>query len=844
MLKPTYITVAVILSMLLVSTSADGDTNNGTCEDWCSESTCAYSNECGGCSSCASYSVPAPDQTAIDELNQQLSTYGGRVHATNKTDWLSECVEFFKRGGFYMGDLHVKYSTYHLKDKPSGLCNIKLFVDINKWTNEIASVFSETDLMNTKFEDIESKLPSIALPDYMSFPETAKDVSDIVQFANANSMKISIKNSGHSYTGGSSSKGALQINLRRFPKYSFTHVYECKEEGNYTPLGHHGPCKLALARGKTAVVRVGGGQGNDDMYRSVMDYNYNEPRSKRYNVVGGAEGMIGGGGGWMMGGGLGRGEERLYGSGADQVLELEMILPNGYHVKFGPTEWEKKEGYEYPKTIKVEGLCNRNIHHDEAKWDWVTCDEGKDRPYANVTFADLWFAVRGGGGGSWGVLLASHINLHELLPQYFIEGYSPDPSKDTLLQTCAKLENNPGCPQWVDMMNKMWIDFVIDLLWNEKNEIGVDKDLSRHCGHTGNPFENPIINKSSALKCHGYGIQEKFSKAWHASVDKSPYILPGYGNKELCEIKNRIVLQGGAYDQWHRIMLNSNTNGYYFPHSPVGHYQDGSGPEGVYEWSLTIPIMIPPSLMAAKNKLSWYLASNFMVGHTLPYAEQNDQMTPFAEVYHSGGIQTYIWPPTMLNLPANPCTLSEDVISSIEEETAYIMAEILSYIGYKDGDDFPGFVEYNHFFITSGGQLKSDPTKPCPFMLSRQQKKELCLSAQETVWGSKHFHRLKAIKEALDPDNIFDVHMGVGNDERPGPMTDYCAYNVEPTIPPLTRYDISEIHVPAILVEQCKATTTESPSSFPRTFPTPTSKSKKSKKVKVSPNPKKFYHYD
>ena len=62
-----------------------------------------------------------------------------------------------------------------------------------------------------------------------------------------------------------------------------------------------GACKLALARGKTAVTRVGGGQGNDDMYRSVINFNYAEPRKKHYHVLGGSEGMIGGGGGYMMG---------------------------------------------------------------------------------------------------------------------------------------------------------------------------------------------------------------------------------------------------------------------------------------------------------------------------------------------------------------------------------------------------------------------------------------------------------------------------------------------------------------------------------------------------------------
>ena len=43
--------------------------------------------------------------------------------------------------------------------------------------------------------------------------------------------------------------------------------------------------------------------------------------------------------------------------GVDQVLQVEMVLPNGYHVKFGPTEWEdaSAEGFAYPRTKVVSG---------------------------------------------------------------------------------------------------------------------------------------------------------------------------------------------------------------------------------------------------------------------------------------------------------------------------------------------------------------------------------------------------------------------------------------------------------------------------------------------------------
>lgn len=747
-------------------------------------------------------------QAGLDDLNLQLSTFAGRVHATNNTDWMRECAEYFKRGGFGTNALKVKYSTYHLKNKPSGLCTFQLWVEFNAWNDELQDVLSETNLLTTNYEEIEDKLPPIALPGFMSFPESAKDVSEIVKFAQANSLKVSIKNSGHSYTAGTSSKGSLQMNLRKFPQYSFTDIYECDEDRDYTPLsGPDSSCKLALARGKTAVARVGGGQGNDDMYRSVMDFNYAEPRTKRYNVVGGAEGMVGGGGGFMMGGGLGRGEERLYGSGADQVLELEMILPDGQHVKFGPTEWEEKDGFEYPQTTVVEGKCNANIHHDESKWEWVECEEGT--PAANVSFKDLWFSVRGGGGGTWGVVLSAVHNLHELLPQYVVGVDLVDPSDDVLLKTCAKLEGDSECPRYKAMMSNMWVDFIIDLLWNEENEIGVDKELSVRCGFTGNAFLNPIVSSSGgALKCHGHGIQEKFNQAWQTSVSKSRFILDGYGEEELCEIKSRIFLEGGAYDRWHRSQMEANIYDPGASYSPMGHYFDSSGPEGTSRaYDATWPgALLPASLLATKSIAVFALLTITGGGHTIPFSSQNDGMTPMSEVYHSGGIQTYLWPFLTAGAidPENPCVFSKEIITAMEEEIGVQQEWVLEHLGYEAGGDFPGYSEYNHIYLNYAGVLKSDPTKPCPLMSTSEEKKELCLSAQETVWGSANFRRLTAIKNGIDPNNTFDVHFGVGNDERPGPITDYCASKgTDPTVPPLTGPDMSAMRA-GETPEECK----------------------------------------
>lgn len=97
----------------------------------------------------------------------------------------------------------------------------------------------------------------------------------------------------------------------------------------------------------------------------------------------------------------------MFGHGVDQVLQIEMVLPSSHHVKFGPTKWESVEGLQVPKTLSVSGLCRTNLEEtDESKWVWEDCPEA-------IPFDDLWFAVRGGGGGTYGIILSMYLQLHD-----------------------------------------------------------------------------------------------------------------------------------------------------------------------------------------------------------------------------------------------------------------------------------------------------------------------------------------------------------------------------------------------------------------------------------------------
>ena len=145
----------------------------------------------------------------------------------------------------------------------------------------------------------------------------------------------------------------------------------------------------------------------DKLYRAVSNANKAQEGGYKYHVVGGGAGTVSPMGWTWLGGLGGTTGSRRYGLGVDQVVQIEMVLPNGYHVKFGPTEWEdaSADGFIVPKTIDVSGVCRSNPEEeDEAKWIWDTCPEDFD-----IDFNDLWFAVRGGGGGTWGVVTSGKV---------------------------------------------------------------------------------------------------------------------------------------------------------------------------------------------------------------------------------------------------------------------------------------------------------------------------------------------------------------------------------------------------------------------------------------------------
>merc|ERR1712232_298816 len=133
---------------------------------------------------------------------------------------------------------------------------------------------------------------------------------------------------------------------------------------------------------------------------------------------------------------------------------------------------EDVDEHIYPKTTKVEGLCNSNVFADESLWVWEPCEDPVP------PFEDLWFAVRGGGGGTYGVVTSVKLQLHDNIP--FYEFAYNETVATTYEATIAELSKEE---QEFVLGNGSYCiaNLSLDYLFNPTN-INVTHDQSNHCG--------------------------------------------------------------------------------------------------------------------------------------------------------------------------------------------------------------------------------------------------------------------------------------------------------------------------------------------------------------------------
>lgn len=162
---------------------------------------------------------------------------------------------------------------------------------------------------------------------YASYSVAATKVAQIqaaVNFARNANLRLAVRNTGHDFGDKSIGAGALSVWTHKLKDIQYLPEYNCK--------GKKGPA-----------FKLGAGVVTEEVYAAA--------EKNEVTVVGGECRTVGIAGGYIAGGGHSP-MAALVGMGADQVLSMEVVLPNGR---------------------------------------FVTVDED--------SYPDLYWALRGGGGG-------------------------------------------------------------------------------------------------------------------------------------------------------------------------------------------------------------------------------------------------------------------------------------------------------------------------------------------------------------------------------------------------------------------------------------------------------------
>jgi hypothetical protein len=642
---------------------------------------------------------------------------------TDFSDFLEDCLPEFRDND------STDRTNYALIDKPSGMCVSQLFCSYEYcWPRPNATISDQAQRtaddgglgLEKGFDALGQEIqgwledpqnPSLNLPSKVLFPVVQTDVVHAIQFAQDNGLEISVKNSGHSIMGASTKKDTLHLNMNRFTEYSPTSIVDCEngtgEISNVatSDLGDR-PCSLAAARNKPAYVRVGGGENWNDVYRSVEAANTEQ--GDKYHAVGGAAGTVSPMGWTFQGGLAGTMGGRMYGFGVDQVLQVEMVLPNGAHVKFGPVEWEdaSADGFIVPKTTSVAGVCRSNPEEfDESLWEWTECSE-------DINFDDLWFAINGGGGGTWGVVTSIYLQLHDYLtPRSWGLG------ADNRFDDCdLMVKGDPIFLYYFEFFRLMYVTI--------PDYLNVSQADSDACG---------FADQNPTLMCYGDVPYETLVKEWEKFMTANFDPLTA-----AFSLDDALACPGtreGLYVDRVRV-----------PEGPyIGQAADNPYPSirTISNTEQTINVLVPQKYIDENFDPTWAPGSiSFYYAFGSGSLSASDQANSMGPAHRTAGYKRLV--------PA------ADFFPSMFGE----MFDI------SDKTNFPSIQGSNHAGPAYMGPLKDDWTKVCPVEWTQAERDEKCISIQETIYGTKTLARLEAIKEALDPNYMFDCAGCIGNNRK------------------------------------------------------------------------------
>ncbi len=351
-----------------------------------------------------------------------------------------------------------------------------------------------------------------------------------------------------------------------------------------------------------------------------------------------------------------------------------MVLPNGEHVRFGPTQWEdaSQEGFVVPRTTVVSGVCRSNPgEEDEEKWVWGECAED-----FGIDFGDLWFAVNGGGGGTWGVVTSVYLQLHDILPfNYYLFGSGME-------EECSAI-----APSFKQFQARY---FMAPALLNVTKE----KSLACSSSDDGN------------MMCFG---EDDVAQAWTKFLELNNSTDPIASS---CLVKSADTVDDPP-KSFPELMIASTASDDRFP---------GKVPDPAFS---AVPnhfahVLVPQSWIDSSEENIDILLQNLKI---------------VASPYYAYGVDT-----ASFSDQANSLSPAHREAAALVSLLGYEAADEANFwsnlfpemFDISDKTKFPPVFGSNHAGVLTSGPLKADWTKPCPRDLTFEERRELCISSRST----------------------------------------------------------------------------------------------------------------
>ena len=409
----------------------------------------------------------------------------------------------------------------------------------------------------------------------------------------------------------------------------------------------------------------------------------------------------------------------------DQVLYAEMVLPDGQFVRFGPSTWTPAEGNQlYPQTTSVKGYCITDDTadlSDESTWSWVDCTD-------QYGFDDLWFAIRGGGGGNYGVITSIYYQLHDkpgnLQQVYWAE---------TLI---GGIDPSLSAEEKGTMMAEM-LKFVYKFLYKPEF-VGVSVDVSNSCS----------APEQFSLDCYN-GAGQAFVDAWeeYFGMLETANMISGAAPTPRMEESSSYAATAAA----------SHYN---------GRVQDGPKGEVLYggDNALVIPIDVLKNKFDAFMDLYIPCVFDTLEAFFVTGTPETMCLGAFTPYFYGGEIQfasdgTDAYPPHRRNGALHMYVLQKDVREQFKKLIWNVEENVETY----SNGDFPGLYCHNHLSFSTSPK-KSNWLEDC--IRSTPDGSGLtdddCFSLQEAAFGTETLRRLEKIHSDIDPLRMFQTSDGPG----------------------------------------------------------------------------------